>query len=324
MESVIRPDLSTVKPAKKQSLSGAATEIYEKCLSVSGNESDHCDVDDVVEPITGVFYIDNVLSSAECEKLCLAVNNSQSLSFWSEGDQLKEEFRMFRNANTIEVQSTELVDVVWNRVSRLLNFLELHVEDSVDDMNYERELPGHWVPCGLNADILFAKYPSFGSFAPHTDGRTIADFNRRSFYSVIIFLNDIPLLSGGGTRFYDDSAVKNLMETTSAQGVKCWTADPSLVRAEVEAVRGRMLIFHQSLVHEGVPSDQPHQKFIIRSDVMMQRQNPLCDSAADREAFALFRQAEDLSESGKVQESVALFRRAFKLSPAMAAMMGQA
>jgi hypothetical protein len=171
--------------------------------------------------------------------------------------------------------------------------------------------------------MLLAKYPSRGSFAPHTDGRTIHDFNTRSFFSVIVFLNDIPEGQGGGTRFYQSDAVNNLVRV-SLEGDSMWSADSSLVTAEVHAVKGRMLIFHQSLVHEGVPPLVPFEKYIIRSDLMLRRDQPVCDSEQDKAAYALFRQAEDLADAGDVQQSVVLFKRALRLSPAMAAIMGQA
>jgi hypothetical protein len=201
--------------------------------------------------------------------------------------------------------------------------LTVLIEDDEESPNHERELVGSWTPCALNHDMLLAKYPSRGSFAPHTDGRTIHDFNTRSFFSVIIFLNDIPEGQGGGTRFYQASAVNSLVRV-SLEGDSMWSANASLVTAEVHAVRGRMLIFHQSLVHEGVPPLVPHEKYIIRSDLMLRRDRPVCDSEQDRAAYALFRQAEDLADAGDVQQSVALFKRALRLSPAMAAIMGQA
>jgi hypothetical protein len=51
-----------------------------------------------------------------------------------------------------------------------------------------------------------------------------------------------------------------------------------------------MLVFEQSLVHEGVPPAQPHIKYIIRSDVMFQRDPAICDSPQDVAAYALLMQ----------------------------------
>ena len=87
-------------------------------------------------------------------------------------------------------------------------------------------------------------------------------------------------------------------------------------------VCGRMLIFDQSLVHEGVPPLAPYSKFIIRSDVMFQRSPAICDSPIDKEAYRIFKQAEQLAEAGNIEESIPQFRRAVKLSPTLAAIMG--
>ena len=96
----------------------------------------------------------------------------------------------------------------------------------------------------------------------------------------------------------------------------------SLVITTVNPKAGRMLIFDQSLVHEGIPPCDPHCKFIIRSDIMFQRTPAICDSPLDMEAYRLFKEAEQLAESGKVEESIPLFRRAVKMSRELAAVMG--
>ena len=40
-----------------------------------------------------------------------------------------------------------------------------------------------------NDHLLFNKYVGKGHFSPHTDGATVESFNRRSFYSVLVYLN---------------------------------------------------------------------------------------------------------------------------------------
>ena len=65
-----------------------------------------------------------------------------------------------------------------------------------------------------------------------------------------------------------------------------------------------------------------HCKYIIRSDIMYERVPPILNSEKDKEAYTIFRQAEDLADSGDVDQSIVLFRRAFKMSPELAAMMG--
>ena len=103
-----------------------------------------------------------------------------------------------------------------------------------------------------------------------------------------------------------------------------WSAQSKFVTLEVQPRAGRVLLFDQSLVHEGVPPQAPHTKHIIRSDVMYARRQPLLDSPSDQRAYALFREAEALPEAGNVVGSIKLFGRAIKMSPDMAVMMGHA
>ena len=239
------------------------------------------------------FYVDNALSQDEGARLRSEIDGCDALSFWNEKGRENEEARMFRDADTIEVQSAALAVKMWRRVQSVLQLQPLHIPDNEDDDDghrdprWERDLFGAWLPSALNPDMLFAKYPSFGSFAPHTDGRAVETFNCRSFYSVIVYLNTIPQPCGGGTRFYSFDAVQRLKSAASSSGSKIWTSDPNLVLAEVLPVAGRMLVFEQSLVHEGVPPVQPYTKYIIRSDVMFRRSPAICDSPQDVAAYAL-------------------------------------
>jgi hypothetical protein len=77
------------------------------------------------------------------------------------------------------------------------------------------------------------------------------DFNTRSFRSVVLFLNGIPLEEGGGgTRFYATEALKHLKQNEKGQ----WTCDKEslneLVTVEVPAEVGKLTTFDQTLVHE--------------------------------------------------------------------------
>jgi tetratricopeptide (TPR) repeat protein len=169
----------------------------------------------------------------------------------------------------------------------------------------------------------------------------LIDFNTRSFYSVVTYLNDIPEGMGGGTKFYESDALSSLKavastantyisegkeglvgDTIKAHRSSKWTADDSFHKTTCSPVAGRMLIFEQALAHEGVPPERPYYKYIIRSDVMYKRTPPICDSPEDREAYRIFKHAEQLAEAGKVEEAIPQFRKAIKMSPKLAAIMG--
>ena len=48
---------------------------------------------------------------------------------------------------------------------------------------------------------------------------------------------------------------------------------------------GSALLFYQTVVHEGEPVGAGCHKFIIRTDLMFQRDTPCCDSESDVTAF---------------------------------------
>lgn len=320
------PALSTITPRGKETVSKEVRSAFEKCIEQDASSGWDLELREVTQ---GVYYIDNVLTEAECASLRLLIDDSSFLSFWCADKKDDPSTRSFRNAETIEMNSDKFAELLWSRVQGLLSksLPDVLIEDDPDNEDYERDLVGKWVACGTNPFALFARYPSFGSFAPHTDGRAIIDFNRRSHYSIVIYLNSVPLEMGAGTRFYDKEAVnqlKLLPDIRSGNTVSQWTADKHLVKAEVEAVAGRMAFFHQSWVHEGVPPVAPYLKYIIRSDIIFQRNPAVCDTPTDKEAYELFRKAEELAEMGNSSESIKLFKQAFRLSRSLARIMGQA
>lgn len=315
-----KPNIAVVRPGSKTSINEFNSNLFLSCL-----EENYCLNElSIDKKNDDMLVIDNVLSTQECEKICKFIRENENLTFWSEKGENDLETKMFRNAKTIEMEYSQFSDMIWKRISHLFNETFVDVGDDQTDKNWERELPGKWFPHGLNINTLFAFYPPSGSFAPHTDGRVVYDFNIRSFYSIIIYLKTIPPGHGGRTLFYNKNAVDELKrhEIPKTENKFYWTADKNLKFDQVEAVEGRMLIFHQSLVHEGEPVLYPYEKIIIRSDLMFERNPKICDEDQDREAYKIYREAEDLSEQGHIEESIKLFSRAIKLSPNLAKIMG--
>jgi 2OG-Fe(II) oxygenase superfamily len=313
------PPMSSIKPQSKMSTYSSAFEDCFRGPHPETTETISLSLHDRFDVLDEAFYIDRVLSSRECTLLCSQCDQCEDMKFWSSTGRDDLQARAFRDADTVEVKSKYISSVIWSRMNNLLKVKRIVVPDDTEDINHERELVGEWEAVAINENILFAKYPSGGSFAPHTDGRAIEDFNTRSFYSVVLFLNAIPDGSGGGTRFYTKSATSQLVMTEANR----WTSSAALALGEVVPRAGRMLVFHQSLVHEGVPPSSPHFKYIIRTDIMYRRNPAICTSPHDIEAYNIFKQAEDLAERGETDEAVVKFRRAFKLSPELARIMGQ-
>lgn len=313
--------IKVMKPGIKQALVGIQADNFVKDLfsSVDSDSTISIQLRD------GVQYIDKVFTVEESDLLCSNIDQCPNRTFWNASGRDNEAARQYRDADTIEIHCESFVDVIWNRIKSAVFLpnivIGLTEYDSmgIKDHKWERELPGTWVPIGLNYDCLLARYPSGGHFAPHTDGNAIHDLNHRSFQSVIIYLNDIPMEMGGGTRFYHSDVLKKLKQTSD----NIWsTDDPSYILLEVQAKCGRILIFDQNLTHEGIPVKYPYKKYIIRSDIIYERQPPIFTSEIDKLAYKLFKQAEELSEQGQIDESIILFKKAIKMSPEQAHWMG--
>ena len=112
-------------------------------------------------------------------------------TFWNESAK-----KDFRSAFTVEVESQQLAGHIWNRIKSQVVPEVVITED--DDARYMRDIEGTWVPYGVNESLVLARYRDGGHFSPHTDGYTIVDFNHRSFYSLLVYLNDCN--EGGATR----------------------------------------------------------------------------------------------------------------------------
>jgi len=248
------------------------------------------------------FVLDNVLTAEECQALIAQADGQWS--FWDDSETPRVSFR---NAHTVEVAHHELADRIWERVAHLVN-PSVAFEDE-DDPRFEVDIEGSWVPYGINPRLLLSRYLEGGHFSPHTDGTTVVDFNRRTFYSSVLFLNESPW--GGHTRIYDDEQMRRDL-IPDAEGRL--TGDPALILEAVPPKVGRMLIFYHRLMHEGVPAAE---KYIIRTDVLYRRDPEQCTAPEDIEAFKMYQEAQLRAEKGQTVEAAALFRRAFKLSDAL-------
>lgn len=319
MEMDDLPSLRSVKPASKVQLRGESALIFENCLEKGRN----CDHLFPVFPHEKMLYIDDVLSVDECNRLCEQIDTSDRLSFWCDSGRQDVEARKFRDADTIEVNSTAISNEIFRRIEPLIPNKNVNIKkEDIDADLFEKDALGVWNAFDSNQDLLFARYPSYGSFAPHTDGRAIHNLDTRSFYTIVIYLKDIGANCGGGTRFFRDDAVHHLVRVVDDMNLERWTADSSWMTYEVIPKVGRLLIFDQSLVHEGVPPIAPYQKYIIRSDLMYRRDPPILSTESDHEAYRLYKLGEEMSENGQVEEAVKVFKRAFRMCPMLETFFG--
>ncbi len=138
----------------------------------------------------------------------------------------------------VEIHDEEFAERVWQRIKHLVPEC---VTITDDDRRYERDIAGTWVPVGVNHVLLFARYAGCGHFSPHTDGYTIVDFNHRSLYSLLVYLNTCE--QGGATRLlaYDDARSQKFIRDSNDRFR--WPEERVLDIAAV--VTGSALAFYQ-------------------------------------------------------------------------------
>lgn len=255
------------------------------------------------------FVVKGVLSKSECEGLVEGVNEEQDMvyEFWNPEEPDKTELR---NVETVEVQDELLADVLWQR-------LKAHVVPSItipeDDVRWESGCQGTWEAVGINPILLFANYGPGNHFSPHTDGNNVVDFNHRSLYSVLVYLNTVE--DGGGTLLFD----KKHPFTADDQGRLRFPNDAMTDKALAQC--GEVFIFSQELFHEGEPVGEGSRKIIIRTDVMYKRNPPICDEEHDKEAFRLYQQATALEGQKKFVEAGVAYKKSVRLSEELARLL---
>ena len=218
-----------------------------------------------LDTVDGVI-IDHILSDEECAQLITAAEQSGGFAYWDPDE--VEERKSMRNADTLEFDDSTLCDAIY---SRLLPCIRQTVTFTPEEEDlYEPDLEGEWMAVGLNTHLLLNRYPAGGHFAPHADGSTMIDFNRRSLYTVLIYLNTCA--DGGATQLLTSSAGDAW--TLDAQQSRI--AKPEAVVHAVAPNCGRAVMYYHQVLHAGQKVGRGCHKYCLRSDVMYVRKTPIC------------------------------------------------
>lgn len=149
---------------------------------------------------------------------------------------------------------------------------------------------------------------------PHVDGSTIVDLNTRSFYTLLIYLNDCP--AGGHTYMFAGEQCNVMFLDKDTHKYRGGEANRV---GDVRPKKGRAAFFYYSLLHEGAPVEEG-LKYICRADLLYRRTPAVLDTPKDREAFELFQQARVAESNGDAMRACEMFRRVGKLSKGVAAL----
>lgn len=267
------------------------------------------------------IVVDNFLTADECDHL-IAACESVGYTFWSQNEHEAKDGEEKSDASTKAVRVVDTIEGRFPRLSaklyeRIAAVVELVPKVFSRDMKdgdelYERDLEGRWEPHALSENLLLGRYHPGGHFMPHIDGSTVVDLNTRSFYTLLIYLNDCP--AGGETVLFAGEQCNVMFLDESSQ--KYRGKEETRVAA-VHPRKGSAAFFYYDLLHEAAPVTDG-LKYICRADLLYRRNPPILTADSDVAAFRLYEEARLAESSGEALRACELFQRVRKLSKGVA------
>ncbi|KAH8584975.1 prolyl 4-hydroxylase alpha subunit [Cryptosporidium sp. chipmunk genotype I] len=253
---------------------------------------------------------DDVFSEDECKAIISSLEKSGEFSFWNPGNSAK---KTYRNVDTIEGNMRVLSKFIWERVKNIFTFHEFEITEN--DSYSEEDNIGKWKSIGIYEKMFFGRYSDGGHFGPHTDCSVCIDTNTRTLWTVLLYLNTIPEEGGGATSFVDESqkTQKRFVDEFGRE-----RTNPNNVITKVQPKAGRMVIFFIADMHEGEPLCSGYTKYILRTDILYKRVDPILTSEADQKAYVLWLKGKDLTYRGNLDEAKEIFRKVSEISPELA------
>ena len=266
-----------------------------------------------------ICEIDNVLTVKECTNIIDASSICNFQDMDSKYDPKKD-----RNNSRLLVLDPDLARYLWSRIETVL----LHVTQDKDitlcPLGFD-VLRGHWEFCGLNEGVRVNRYSSDRReyFAPHKDAQYCPSGDKRSIFSLILYLNEG--FQGGGTYFYlpknvkEESKAMTTEEEIETEGGLENGFDP----VNIIPRTGLAVLFSQNILHESSPlvtPETPSYKFVLKTDIMLKRiDKPLGFSVSREEkedyfeCLNYFRQAQQKELEGKISDASVLYELALSL-----------
>ena len=186
---------------------------------------------------------------------------------------------------------------------------------------------GEWELYGLNEGFRVNKYSatSHEFFSVHKDGQFCPNADRRSVFTLLIYLNDD--YSEGSTNFYfpKKSEEEIILEgigkdmTVQDEIKSLGGLDKGYNAFEIKPSAGKAVIFNQNILHESLPVTKG-TKFILKTDVVAKRIDKsygFAVSEAEKSDYLLclnhFREAQNYELEGDKESAGKLYERALSI-----------
>lgn len=183
--------------------------------------------------------------------------------------------------NKLYINFNNLSNIIENRCSSFLPIYIYQYDELLSSNNKHNNNDQYWSYKNINPNWRLVRCNINSKLTKHFDGVYVKSVDQKSIYTIMIYLQD----SDGDLKFNH-----NLQITP-----KC----------------GRVVIFNQSLLHEGL-ENRNHIKYFIRSELMFTR-NLSIETKNDKIAMELYNEAKEYNDSDS-NKSKLLEEKAFQLS----------
>lgn len=188
------------------------------------------------------FTIDNFLNHKECDDILLKIkkNNFQKAPIGSNKKSIETELR--NNSRTF-IEDLDFSKKLFNKF-KSLEIIPKNMTNNVYKLS------------GLYKHTLFYKYDKGEFFKEHYDNEK-KDGNKKSFFTVLIYLNDD--FEGGETTFitYKRNLIKNKIKNEK-------------ILTPIIPKKGKLLVFNHNILHEGSLLING-SKIVLRNDIMYEK-----------------------------------------------------
>ncbi|KAJ3101246.1 hypothetical protein HDU97_001543 [Phlyctochytrium planicorne] len=275
---------------------------------------------------SGLFLIelDNVVSSAECEQM---IKLDDPKSYRSVTGRYEISKRQGSRLLAIDERTSS---IFWDRIQIPIASIVSDKSIPLTPLGFDVSA-GEWRLDGLNEALRVNLYDSSSDFfSPHVDAQYCPSGDRRSRFSVVVYLTDE--FDKGETTFYfpkepltAETALKykglTIDEEVSARGGIAEGFDAITIKPK----KGSAVVFSQNIIHEATPlAPRPDtsnpQRIIIRTDVMVKRvigmRGFVVSEAETKDyqmALSYFREAQQMELKKNVEKAGELYERCLSI-----------
>ncbi len=176
-----------------------------------------------------IFSIDNFWDSETCE---IIINQVEETNIFSIKETVLSQNSLDDNLDSrdnfvVYLNNQDLADVIYEFLQENLSIINF--------VGYEH--------IGIHSNLRVYKYLTGQEFKPHTDGHTVVSDTERSFYSLLLYLNEN--FKGGNTTF---------------------------TSCKVKPKQGRITFFPHNFLHAGEIVEHG-TKYVMRGNIVFRKKN---------------------------------------------------